>query len=78
MVAKVASAEITHKSDIGGVLVNLQDAAAVREAWQTIMGSVRKHAPNAAVDGVLIEKMLPPGGVEVLVGVSRDPVFGMC
>ena len=76
VVAKVASAEITHKSDIGGVLVNLQDAAAVREAWQTIMGNVRKHAPNAAVDGVLIEKMLPPGGVEVLVGVSRDPVFG--
>lgn len=76
VVAKVASPEITHKSDIGGVFVNLQDAAAVRHAWEAIMVNIRKHAPRTKVDGLLIEKMLPAGGIEVLVGVSRDPVFG--
>jgi len=76
VVAKVASTTLMHKSDIGGVLVNLQDEVAVGDAWKTIMDNVRRHAPDAKVDGLLIEKMLPAGGVEVLVGVSRDPVFG--
>ncbi|MHA7602219.1 acetate--CoA ligase family protein [Alicycliphilus sp. T452] len=76
VVAKVASPEIAHKSDMGGVFVNMQDEAAVRNAWDAVMANVRAHAPHAKVDGLLIEKMLPAGGVEVLVGVSRDPVFG--
>jgi len=76
VVAKVASATLTHKSDIGGVLVNLRDETSVSDAWGTIMENVRRHAPEAKIDGLLIEKMLPAGGVEVLIGVSRDPVFG--
>ncbi|CAM4329152.1 acetate--CoA ligase family protein [Bordetella muralis] len=76
VVAKVSSATLTHKSDIGGVFVNLRDAGAVHEAWNTIMENVHRHAPGAKVDGLLIEEMLPAGGVEVLIGVSRDPVFG--
>lgn len=76
VVAKVASPTLTHKSDIGGVLVNLRDEASVCDAWERIMENVRRHAPEATIDGLLIEKMLPAGGVEVLIGVSRDPVFG--
>ncbi|HZX88449.1 MAG TPA: acetate--CoA ligase family protein [Reyranella sp.] len=76
VVAKVASAQIVHKSDIGGVKVGLQDAAQVREAWRDIMAAAARHQPEAAVDGLLIEKMAPRGGTELMVGVTRDPVFG--
>jgi acyl-CoA synthetase (NDP forming) len=48
----------------------------VGAAWDRIHASVRTRAPQARVQGLLIERMAPPGGVEVLVGVSRDPVFG--
>ena len=76
LVAKVASADILHKSDIGGVVVGLSSAEAVGEAWDSIHASVSRHKPEATIDGILVEQMLPPGGVETLIGVSRDPVFG--
>ena len=76
VVAKIASQQIVHKSDIGGVQVGLQDAAQVAAAWRDIMASVAKHQPEAAIDGLLIEKMAPRGGVELMIGVTRDPVFG--
>ena len=76
VVAKIASEQIVHKSDIGGVQVGLQDAAQVREAWRGIMASVAQHWPDATIDGLLIEKMAPRGGLELMVGVTRDPVFG--
>ncbi|QRF56421.1 acetate--CoA ligase family protein [Variovorax paradoxus] len=76
VVAKIASAQIVHKSDIGGVKVGLQDAAQVAEAWREIMAAAAKHHPEAAVDGLLVEKMAPRGGTELMVGVTRDPVFG--
>ncbi|HET9207034.1 MAG TPA: acetate--CoA ligase family protein [Burkholderiaceae bacterium] len=76
VVAKVASADIAHKSDVGGVAIGLHDADAVRAAWDRIHGAVQQHAPTANVQGLLIEQMAPPGGVEALVGVSRDPTFG--
>jgi len=76
LVAKVASADIAHKTEVGGVLVGLADASAVGAAWDRIHDSVRARAPGARVQGLLIERMASAGGVEVLVGVSRDPVFG--
>lgn len=76
VVAKIASEQIVHKSDIGGVQVALQDAGQVREAWRGIMASVALHRPDAAIDGLLIEKMAPRGGLELMIGVTRDPVFG--
>lgn len=76
VVAKVASADIAHKSDIGGVVVNLINATTVAAAWHQIQRCVAEGAPAARVDGVLVERMAPAGGIEVLVGVSRDPVFG--
>lgn len=76
VVAKIASADIVHKSDIGGVCVGLEDGAGVEEAWDRIIASVALHKPDAAIDGLLIEKMAPGGGIELIAGVTRDPVFG--
>ena len=76
VVAKVASPDIVHKSDIGAVRVGLADAAAVGIAWDAINAAVGTGAPAARIDGILIEAMAPPGGVETLIGVHCDPVFG--
>lgn len=76
VVAKVASADITHKTEVGGVAIGLADAAAVAAAWDGIHARVQARAPAARVQGLLVERMAPAGGVEVLVGVTRDPVFG--
>ncbi len=76
VVAKIVSPQIVHKSDIGGVKIGLQDAAQVAEAWNSIMDSVTLARPDATIDGLLIEKMAPRGGIELMVGVTRDPVFG--
>lgn len=76
VVAKVASADIAHKTEVGGVAVGLANAVAVGAAWDAIHAAVHQRAPQAVVQGLLIEQMAAAGGVEVLVGVSRDPVFG--
>jgi acyl-CoA synthetase (NDP forming) len=76
VVAKISSADITHKSDVGGVLVNLRDERSVWEAYEKIISIVSQRAPGASLDGVLIETMAGGGGTEVLVGVHRDPIFG--
>ena len=76
VVAKIASPDILHKSDIGGVKVGIADGQQVELAWDDIMASARHHQPGAVIDGLLIEKMAPRGGVELMAGVTRDPVFG--
>lgn len=76
VVAKIASEQIVHKSDIGGVKVGLKDADQLHQAWNDIMDAARRHRPDATIDGLLIEKMAPQGGLELMVGVTRDPVFG--
>jgi acyl-CoA synthetase (NDP forming) len=75
-VAKVVCADIIHKSDIGGVRLNLAwpDDAAL--AWSEIVASAKAHFPDAKIEGVLIERMAPSGGIEAFVGIHRDPVFG--
>ncbi|OYW19915.1 MAG: hypothetical protein B7Z52_02925 [Burkholderiales bacterium 12-64-5] len=75
VVAKILSPDILHKSEIGGVLLNLSHPAAVREGFSTLMQRARAHAPGARIDGVLVAKQLT-GGVEMALGVVRDPVFG--
>jgi acyl-CoA synthetase (NDP forming) len=76
VVAKVLSAAITHKTEAGGVMLGIADDDALREAWRRIHGNVAQHRPDAKIDGLLIEAMAPAGGVETLVGVTRDPVLG--
>lgn len=75
VVLKILSAEIQHKSDVGGVAVGLADEALVREAYENVMSSVRRHLPYAPVDGVLVAPMVN-GGVEAIIGARIDPVFG--
>ena len=75
VVLKIVSPDITHKSDIGGVALGLRDAAAVRAAFDAMQISVRRHAPTARIDGVLVAPMLW-GGVECILGAHDDPVFG--
>ncbi|HZD26541.1 MAG TPA: acetate--CoA ligase family protein [Alphaproteobacteria bacterium] len=75
VVLKVASPDIAHKSDIGGVRLGLADAAAVCMAYEEIVVAAAARAPQAKLDGVLVAPMVT-GGVEAIVGVNRDPVFG--
>ncbi|SDM85051.1 acetyltransferase [Franzmannia pantelleriensis] len=72
---KVVSKDILHKSDAGGVRLNLSGEAALREAQEAILASCHAYDPHAAIEGVLVAPMAPKG-VEVIVGVSRDPIFG--
>lgn len=75
VVMKVVSAAIQHKSDVGGVRLNLGTAADVEAAYAAIMESVSLKQPDAAIDGVLIAPMVS-GGVETILGTYTDPVFG--
>ena len=75
VVAKVQSADIPHKTEVGGVKLNLWNAEAVRQAYDGIMTNVQRAEPEAGIDGVLIEPMAGDG-VEMIVGVNRDPDFG--
>lgn len=76
VVLKVVSADVTHKSDIGGVILNVVGDEAVASAWAQIDTAVRAARPNAIIDGILVEEMAGSDGVEAFIGVSRDPVFG--
>jgi acetyltransferase len=74
---KVNSPDITHKSDAGGVLLNLNSAHQVRAAYQHLLESVQHYRPDARMDGVSIEPMIvKPNGRELMIGVTSDPVFG--
>lgn len=75
VVLKVASPEITHKSDVGGVETGLSDAASVRAAFERITASVRRERAGVQLEGVMVQQMVP-AGQEVIVGWRRDPQFG--
>ena len=75
VVLKVLSADIVHKSDIGGVRLGVADRAAAETAFDEILTSARAALPDATIDGCLVAPMVT-GGVETILGVQRDPVFG--
>jgi acyl-CoA synthetase (NDP forming) len=75
VVLKILSEDIPHKTEAGGVALNLADADAVRAASARIFASVAAHAPQARIEGLLVAPMLR-GGTELIAGISRDPVFG--
>lgn len=75
-VLKIASPDIAHKSDIGGVLLNLEGEAAVAEGFARIMASVRAAKPEARIEGILVGPMRRDPAVELFVGVLRDPLWG--
>lgn len=74
---KVNSPDLTHKSDAGGVRLNLGNAQAVRSAYQEIVAAVQRNRPNAHIEGISIEPMIvKPNGRELMIGVTTDAVFG--
>ena len=75
VVLKIASPDIVHKSDVGGVTLHLQDGEAVRQAFRAMQQSVAAQAPGARVDGISVQPMAAPG-VEVIVGMSKETTFG--
>jgi acyl-CoA synthetase (NDP forming) len=72
---KLVSPDVLHKSEIGGVKLGLADAEGVRSAYAAIMEAAAAHAPAARITGILVTPMLG-GGVECVIGITRDPVFG--
>jgi acetyltransferase len=75
VVLKVASPDILHKTDVGGVKVGLSNATDVRDAFDLIIYRAQRYVPEARIWGCLVQEMTPPG-LEVLVGMNRDPQFG--
>jgi acetyl coenzyme A synthetase (ADP forming)-like protein len=75
VVMKIVSPQILHKTEAGGVVVGVKDAAAAREAFETIVANARRFKADAKIDGVQIQQMLS-GGQEVIIGAVTDPAFG--
>jgi acetyltransferase len=75
VVMKIASPDILHKSDVGGVMLNLQDAQQVQVAYAQMLERIQTARPEARIDGVHLQRQIPQGQ-EVIVGMVRDPQFG--
>ena len=75
VVLKVVSADVVHKTDVGGVLTGLKDEGAVREGMAAMLDDVRAHCPGARIDGALVARHVS-GGRELIVGAVRDATFG--
>ena len=75
VVLKIVSPQITHKSDVGGVKLNLDSDQAVGDAFDAVTAAARRAAPDATIAGVSVQRMAEPG-IEVIMGVSTDAQFG--
>ncbi len=75
VVLKIVSPDIIHKSDVGGVIVGIKDAKGVKEAYKRILANVKEKKPEARVVGILVQEYAPQG-LEVIIGLIRDPQFG--
>lgn len=75
VVLKIVSPDITHKSDAGGVKLDLRTPGEVEEAYESILSSAARVCPEAAICGISVQKMVPRG-VELIIGMSTDPTFG--
>ena len=75
LVMKVESNDILHKSDVGGVMLNIKSLEQAEEAYDKILVNAAQHAPNAKINGILMQKMLKVG-TEMIIGLNSDPQFG--
>ena len=73
---KISSPDVAHKSDAGGVKLNLEKQPEIRKAFGEIISSVKEKTPGAKIEGITVSPMARPGGVEVILGVIRDPQYG--
>jgi len=77
VVLKIHSPQITHKTDVGGVALNLTNDEAVRKAFERMMAQAKQKRPDAIIRGVTVQKMVThPNGFELIMGTRKDPVFG--
>ncbi len=76
VVLKIASPDILHKTDVGGVKVGLESADQVRDAYELMIYRTERYLPEAMIWGCQVQEMAPPGGMEILIGMNRDPQFG--
>jgi len=74
-VMKILSSDIQHKTDVGGVILNIENIEQAKEAFKKINTNVKEKAPKAIIDGVMISPMIK-GGIECILGAKIDPVFG--
>ena len=72
---KAQAAALTHKTEVGGVMLNLINSMALRAAWAMMLENMKCAAPHVALDGILVEKMSPKG-VELMIGAKRDQAWG--
>ncbi len=72
---KIQSAQITHKTEAGGIKLNVVSDAEVRAGFEEVISNAKKYMPEAKIQGVLVQEMLKDG-VEVIIGTTKDPVFG--
>ncbi|RLG45495.1 MAG: acetyl-CoA synthetase [Thermoproteota archaeon] len=75
VVLKIVSPDVIHKSDIGGVKINLRNKAEVERAYKEIIAATKRFKPDARIVGVLVQEFVPQG-TEIIIGVSKDPQFG--
>jgi acetate---CoA ligase (ADP-forming) len=75
VVMKMVSQDVMHKSEMGGVLLNIGDLGAVDQGFDHLLGQFKKAAPQAMLEGILIAQQMQ-GGVECILGIQQDPVFG--
>ncbi len=76
VVLKIASPDILHKTDVGGVRVGLSNATELRDAYELMVYRAQRYIPDARIWGCQVQEMAPSGGLEILVGMNRDPQFG--
>ena len=76
VVMKIASEDILHKTDIGGVITNVDSSAALKEAYKTLLERAQKAKPDAKIDGVYIQKMMSNLEYELILGAKKDRDFG--
>ena len=72
---KIASPDILHKSDVGGVILNIKDTASLQSAYTQMVKRIEKLVPPPQIDGVHLQRQIPDGQ-EVIIGMVRDPLFG--
>jgi len=76
VVLKIASPHISHKSDVGGVRLNLTGWRSIRQAYKEILENAKQNVPGAKIEGVTVSPMAKPGGLEVILGIVRDAQYG--
>jgi acetyltransferase len=72
---KIVSPQILHKTDVGGVVLGIEDRGSLEDAYEELMFRVRRRIPAAEIDGVVVQKMVPAGR-ELILGMAKDPQFG--